>query len=419
MCPNCPRCNASQWGCQDLFGSNMRPLGGILGGALAFEGGNEYQGHGTPHFHGQVHVVCMYQFATLKEIADKIEAGLQLVGTDIQGAESSQRILEDMKAYQNWYHVERPLHQETHDAYESRAAEEFYARHQASEHTPLSVTPAFLQADADAKGQGSLCAESYDEKTPATDPSSMPSLEAEGKQFVEEYFLDTQFVFSRVQHHVHKKCKDGSYEPLNACAKKQRGKKVKKSEICKHDFPRKAMPQETALICQGLANKYNLRVSGRRNAYGLWLGRRTGAWQSGTTPAFASQFRSNTHTMPNYRVPPTLASHDPSCPSKSCAKQCSDSRTNPRIVKVVAKLAQRVQREATGYYCGYTFKGQPVGRKYLAAAASTLDYLTTGLADKSPGQQWHRITQRLLIDMQHRCMTRPAPEEWNLAAVPS
>ena len=29
---------------------------------------------------------------------------------------------------------------------------------------------------------------------------------------MEKYLLDTQFVFSRVQHHVHKKCKDGRYE---------------------------------------------------------------------------------------------------------------------------------------------------------------------------------------------------------------
>ena len=31
MCPRCPRCNNEFWGCQDLFGSNMRPTGGTLG----------------------------------------------------------------------------------------------------------------------------------------------------------------------------------------------------------------------------------------------------------------------------------------------------------------------------------------------------------------------------------------------------
>jgi hypothetical protein len=36
--------------------------------------------------------------------------------------------------------------------------------------------------------------------------------------------------------------------------------------------------------------------------------------------------------------------------------------------------------------------------------------------DKSAGQRWHRITHRLLSEFQHRCMVRPAAEEWNLAA---
>ena len=47
MCPNCPRCNDSVNGCQELFGSNMRPVGGILGGMNAFGGGAEQQMHGA------------------------------------------------------------------------------------------------------------------------------------------------------------------------------------------------------------------------------------------------------------------------------------------------------------------------------------------------------------------------------------
>ena len=38
------------------------------------------------------------------------------------------------------------------------------------------------------------------------------------------------------------------------------------------------------------------------------------------------------------------------------------------------------------------------------------------MEDKRPGQQWHRITHRVLTDLQHRAMRRTAPEEWNLAA---
>ena len=44
MCPDCPRCNNTKFGCQDKFGSNMRPCGGVLGGAVAFGGATEHQG---------------------------------------------------------------------------------------------------------------------------------------------------------------------------------------------------------------------------------------------------------------------------------------------------------------------------------------------------------------------------------------
>ncbi len=110
-------------------------------------------------------------------------------------------------------------------------------------------------------------------------------------------------------------------------------------------------------------------------------------------------------------------------PSDTASTPCenapgnSDKQNNPAVhlramtVKQVSKLAQRVQREATGYYCGYTFKGQPADRKHIAAAAKSLDYLTTGLEDKTEGQRLHRATHRRLIDMQHRCMTRAAEEK--------
>ena len=93
----------------------------------------------------------------------------------------------------------------------------------------------------------------------------------EGLHFKKQYLRDAQLVFSRVQHHVHRKTKEGKYEPLRACANKKRGKTfIKKDEICKHDFPRKALPQETVLICRELAKKFNLKVSGRCNMLGTF-----------------------------------------------------------------------------------------------------------------------------------------------------
>jgi hypothetical protein len=70
MCPECPHCNAegSSAPCSDIFGSNMRPMGGVFGAAEAMAGAVEHQRNGTPHLHFLVWLVSIYQFCTLEEI---------------------------------------------------------------------------------------------------------------------------------------------------------------------------------------------------------------------------------------------------------------------------------------------------------------------------------------------------------------
>ncbi len=77
-------------------------------------------------------------------------------------------------------------------------------------------------------------------------------------------------------------------------------------------------------------------------------------------------------------------------------------------------MAQRACRECTGYHSGYIFKGQPVGAKYLQVASDTLNYVNDSMETKSENQKWHYITHRILQDLNHRCMARPATEETNL-----
>ena len=76
MCPRCPHCNSgsSRFPCQNKFGSNMMPMGGVIGGVPAFGAATEHQGHGTPHLHAEAHVACAYQYGTLEEIAKKIKS---------------------------------------------------------------------------------------------------------------------------------------------------------------------------------------------------------------------------------------------------------------------------------------------------------------------------------------------------------
>ena len=81
---------------------------------------------------------------------------------------------------------------------------------------------------------------------------------------------------------------------------------------------------------------------------GGMLGKRSDAWQSGTTPSFAAGFGSNTHTLPNWRLPPMPEIHDDSlCPSRKCRLSMGTEREK----KITAKIAQRAQRQCTGYYC--------------------------------------------------------------------
>ena len=78
MCPQCPHCNANEAGnpCQDEFGSNMLPFGGIFGACEALAGAVEYQKNGTPHFHGLASCVNVFQHNTLLEVARRVEEDL-------------------------------------------------------------------------------------------------------------------------------------------------------------------------------------------------------------------------------------------------------------------------------------------------------------------------------------------------------
>ncbi len=314
---------------------------------------------------------------------------------------------EDLVQFNSWYHAEDVFDKEVHEELGKDLDTEWHSRFAHTRHDDMSQTPSYLQEEA----RLAALAAPLTVVNPKT-PAQVLRLQEDGLDFRKRYFRDVQGIFSRVQHHMHKKTKKG-YVPLKACAKKG----CRASTTCKHDFPKTLFGfKKAALICRGLARRCSaakLRVSGRRNALGLMIMPRSDQWQSGTTPAFAVGFRGNTHTAPNWRLPPIQGAHaDDLCRSKTCRQQAQESH----VVKVLAKITQKAQRNCTGYYCGYTFKPQPVGRKFLKGVAESLNYCTTGMEDKRPGQQWHRITHRVLTDLQHRVMRRTAPEEWNLAA---
>ena len=162
------------------------------------------------------------------------------------------------------------------------------------------------------------------------------------------------------------------------------------------------------MICKGNARKFKQRVSGRRNSYGMVMGQRTGDWQSGCPLAFATYFRTNTHTLPNYRLPPNPKTHD----DENCTRQCYDDE---RSIKVVQKLAQRASREMTGYHSGYTYKAQRTQKGTLDTAFQSLTYFEKNLQDKEPAAKYRRTVTKTAADFYHHTTARASTEEFNLA----
>ena len=136
---------------------------------------------------------------------------------------------------------------------------------------------------------------------------------------------------------------------------------------CKHGFL-KMLVARTTVICNGNSRRFNVRISGRRNALGVIVGRRIIAYASGTMQGVAYCVGSNTHTATNYRLPPCATTHDPECSNTYCAETMAQEQPAKRRPQLLwlSKTINRASREMSGYYMGYTYKGQPVEKNIEA-----------------------------------------------------
>ena len=204
-------------------------------------------------------------------------------------------------------------------------------------------------------------------------------------------------MFSRVQEHVHQKTKHG-YVPLRSCLSTRCKTK------CKHHFPKKVLFR-TTVVCKGNYRRLGVRISGRRNALGSVFGRRRQSYQSGTLRGFAVATGSNTHTAPNYRLPPCDGTHDAECHHADCLA------TSKVDLLRLCKVIHRATREMSGYYLGYTFKGQPVGKRALQLVDKSLDYLVRSLEAVPEQKRFRRTVIRSMVTFHHSTTSRPATEE--------
>ena len=151
----------------------------------------EHQTLGPPHGHGNIHLANAYQYSTLYDIAQMIKDKVL----------DPQSVLD----FHAWLHREEPFDRVAHENQRADLEDAYRDRFDGREHDLMSQMPAFLHQDSSPS--------MFD-----AEPCSYEDAKANAAKFVEAYKKDLQFVFSRVQHHFHKKTRKG-YVPLpRACA---------------------------------------------------------------------------------------------------------------------------------------------------------------------------------------------------------
>ena len=366
--------------CTNIFGSNASPMGGIFGITVALFGAIENQHLGTLHFHGFAYLANMYQQNSMSTIETKIKESPQLANA--------------IKQWHAWVHREEYWNLNEHVANLDNRETEWRNNFRSREHIDLSRWPTYLhRCTSRTKWDNGHDAAECDEDALA---------------FKHAYEIDAQRLFSRLQHHHHPAGK-----PLSHCIKKGQ----KNAEKCKHGFPKTLSvtgPDDPRfrVICPTIAKDVQMRVNGPRNALGSILGPRNDEFLSGTSPAFAVVFRSNTHTAPNNRLPLIDGiTHDSDC-------KCNMNSTKAQQKNYLTRLRQGVQRSmsnATKYIGGYISKVQRVGKKARELAKTCLATLAQRLEGKSDMQQTLNTVNRCIGDWEAKGVSRTVFEEVNLA----
>ena len=164
------------------------------------------------------------------------------------------------------------------------------------------------------------------------------------------------------------------------------------------------------MVCQGVAAEMDLKTTGRRNALGSILGRRSCSWFSGTSALLAAVARSNTNVQCNYRVPITAAPHDKDCKSSQCLKMQS---------RKLCFIAQRAMKQMTGYFGGYISKRQKIGKFELKKSVAALPLMKEKLQRRNlrtGSALLAHATNRMFSTLEGKGILRACTEEFMLAS---
>ena len=128
-----PRCNCHEEACQNIFGNGFTAAGGVFGLVAGFGGSVEYQRNSNPHFHGNMHIVSVYQHKTLFEIKDMLEK--ELLSADA------------LLGFQAWAHREEHFAHAEHQEQVPAVEAGWQSNFRGVEHAGLCSFPEFISQD--------------------------------------------------------------------------------------------------------------------------------------------------------------------------------------------------------------------------------------------------------------------------------
>lgn len=368
VCSDCPRCNCPGAGtssCNDKFGCVSKPCGGIFGRIGGYYGSIENQTEDSLHVHTMVHVECLHQHHSLREIVDLI------LGGDTEG------IIGKFKEYKE--HV----------------SNESYASVVSHEHKQ-----GIENAAPEYEGDERLWTCPMWCKLPCHLNSSNQAEHALSEEdWVGVFDSMADSCKLRVNHHIHPLQMDGTRKPMAYCLPK--GRTAKTDSKCKRSFPHTTL-EACEIMCKHRATELGLPTEGRRGVIGLAKGPRNDSMLNATHDAMIAVHRFNSDVMFTQRIPKLPSCEEPGCESSN--------------LKSIIKAIDMAQRRSTCYATEYFTKRQPISTTQLKRFEQGHHRLHEQL--KREGVPVSKLairhTQRILSNILHRSVCRKSVDATNL-----
>ena len=410
VCPNCPHCNHDERDnpCQDCFGSNATPEGGVFGridaGYTSFEA---QKSTGSLHAHSQLFVQCLHQHEPLSEVLKQLTLKPELAEKYLKYKEHvCRQVYADENLVKSW----------DNGRGQGRRREVERDWPEYSNTSVLVETPTYTREStaggSHEKNEAASDMNSFvrqgdpHNKERANPPRSMRDKIQQGKDWLHQYLHQhVQRIQELKQHHVHMWNQEkNDYVVLEHCRRKD-----KKNE-CKSHFPRtKWLISQSVVLCKGLLQQMEMPSSGRKNLIGGLHGPMNEPNLNGTHPAMLATQQCNSDVQLPYRLPITKETHSSKCPLGDQCLQTYD-------VGAVVKACQLAQDAQAGYACDYQNKRQPCGMNEVREACIGLNKLGQTCKNKPLAYQGKRFMGRILCHAYNNGIVRSAVENRNLRA---